>query len=446
MPTLLEKIEANARERLTLPAGRKPADELARYRNFLKVESHRLRIVHRGGGGGREVCRARTAMLDLLLRYAVVAESQAAPGAAPKKLAPIALVATGGYGRGELNPFSDIDIMLLHSGDAVTRDKVHPWVELLTGGFLWDLGLKVGPTVRSISDCIHVANTDMQSKTSLIEARLITGNSELFKIFQKQLVDKCVAGFEDEYIGLRVKDQAARHAKFGNSATMQEPNIKNGCGGLRDYQNLHWMAFFKYRTRTTAELAKRELISATEGKQLEAAYDFLLRARNELHYHAGRAVDVLSKSVQPMVANHLGFKDNSASKRLEAFMGEFYQHTRRLYLITRSVEQRLALLPKPKLLPDFGRLFRDRFGTSKDQVVDGFKFVEGEIQAVAEEAPEVREQLRFRQHGQPLLDRARDEINVARVFVELAHEFFEPLARRVVLEAELVRDHRLHAL
>ena len=383
MPSLLEKIEANAVARLTLPAGRRPADELARYRNFLKVETHRLRIVHRAGGGGREVCRARAAMLDLLLRHVVEAEGQTAPGTAQKNLPPIALVATGGYGRGELNPCSDIDFMLLHSGGAVARDQVHPWVALLTGGFLWDIGLKVGPSVRSVAECIHIANTDMQSKTSLIEARLITGNSELFKIFQKQLVDKCVAGFEEDYIALRVKDQAERHAKFGNSATMQEPNIKNGCGGLRDYQNLHWMAFFKYRTRTTAELAARELISTTESRQLEAAYDFLLRARNELHYFAERAVDVLSKNVQPMVANNLGYKDNSASKRIEKFMGEFYQHTRHIYLITRSVEQRLAMLPKPKLLPDFGRLLRDRFGKSKEQVVDGFKFIEGEIQAVA---------------------------------------------------------------
>ena len=196
-------------------------------------------------------------------------------------------------------------------------------------------------------------------------------------------MDKCVSAFEDAYIEMRVRDQASRHQKFGNSATMQEPNIKNGCGGLRDYQNLHWMAFFKYRTRTTEELAKRDLISTAEGRQLEAAYDFLLRARNELHYHTGRAVDVLSKSVQPAVANNLGYKDHSPSKRLEEFMGDFYAHTRNIFLITRTVEQRLALLPKTKLLPDFGRMFRDTFSKPKEQIVDGFKFVDGEIHPAA---------------------------------------------------------------
>jgi [protein-PII] uridylyltransferase len=382
VPSLLERIEANAEARLTLPAGRRPTEELARYRNFLKVESHRLRILHRAGGGGREVCRARAAILDLLLSYILQATRLATPALAESNLPPIAIVAIGGYGRGELNPNSDIDFMFLHNGEMVTGGRPKPTMSAIVDGLLyplWDIGLKVGHSVRSIADCIQVANEDMQSKTSLIEARLITGNSELFKIFQKQLVDKCVTGHEEEYIAMRVKDQAARHSKYGNSATMQEPNIKNGCGGLRDYQNMLWMTFFKYRTRTTAEMVKAELVSTAEGRQLDAAYDYLLRARNELHYHTERAVDVLSKSVQPAVANNLGYKDPSPSKRLEAFMGDFYSHSRNIYLITRTVEQRLALRPKPVLLPGFRKMLP--FGKEKDPVIDGFKFIDGEIHA-----------------------------------------------------------------
>ena len=382
MPTLLEKIETSARARLSLSSGQQPSQELARYKNFLKVETHRLKILHRGGACGLEICHARAAILDLLLRYILDGVRNQSPEIAALGPAPFTLVAIGGYGRAELNPFSDIDIMFLHDGEMVVRGKALPAFAALTDGLLytlWDMGLKVGHSVRSVEDCVKVANTDMQSKTSLIEARVITGDQILFERFQRVLLAKCVMGFEKEYIRARLEDQAARRAKFGNSSLMQEPNIKNGCGGLRDYQNLIWMTFFKYRTRSLEELQQKEMISEAERKQLEAAYDFLMRTRNELHYHLGRAVDVLSKSVQPAVAQGLGFDQTSPSERLEAFMREFYTHSRNIDLITRTVEQRLALVPEKKLLPYFRQMFRDQSRRSRQQLLDGFKFLDGEI-------------------------------------------------------------------
>jgi UTP:GlnB (protein PII) uridylyltransferase len=137
-----------------------------------------------------------------------------------------------------------------------------------------------------------------------------------------------VAGHEPRYITARLSDQAERRAKFGNSACMQEPNIKNGCGGLRDYQNLLWMSFFKYRTRSLAELEKHELVMPRERKQLEAAYDFLLRVRTQLHYLVPRPSDALTKNLQPSVASNLGYGDRSPSKRIEKFMRDLYTHSR----------------------------------------------------------------------------------------------------------------------
>lgn len=382
MPTLLEKIEADAAARLALPADLQPALDLAPYSNFLKRESHRLKILHRAGAGGREICEGRAALIDVLLKYLWMAAKSRLSAQAQNEFPPLALVAVGGYGRAELNPYSDIDFMFLHDGQVVATGKPLPHLSKLMDGILyplWDLGFKIGHTVRSPGDCVQAATLDMKSKTALIEARLVTGDKKLFEKFQRVLLSKCVEGHEDAYIAARLQDQAARHERFGNSATMQEPNIKNGCGGLRDYQNLHWMAFFKYRTRSLAEMEQREFINAGERKQLESAYDFLLSVRSELHYQVNRAADVLTKSLQPAVAHHLGYTERSPSKRLERFMRDLYNHSRNIYLITRTLEERLALLPPPRRLPSLRKLIGGPFRASKPQQVDGFTFTGGQI-------------------------------------------------------------------
>jgi [protein-PII] uridylyltransferase len=386
MPTLLEKIEASAATRLVLPAHAQPRQELVRYKNFLKVETHRLKILHRAGGEGREICRARSAIIDLLLRYIIDAVRGSSPDLAKVPPPICALIAIGGYGRAELNPHSDIDIMFLHESDMVVAGKARPALGALVDGLLytlWDLGIKVGHSVRSIEDCVRVANNDMQSKTSLIEARCIAGDRALFERLSRTVMAKCVMGFENDYMQARLEDQATRRAKYGNSACMQEPNLKNGCGGLRDYQNLLWMSFFKYRTRSLAELQEQEMISASERKQLDSAYGFLLRVRNGLHYLVNRPSDVLGRSLQPSVALDLGYHDRSAGRRVEAFMGDFYNHSRNIDFITRTVERRLALIPPPKRLFSLARRFFRSKSAAEEPVVDGLKIVDGEIRPVS---------------------------------------------------------------
>ena len=379
---LIRKIEGDAEARLPLLAETDTAERLSRYKAFLKVETHRLKLWHRGGAGGRELCQARAAMLDALLRHLWESARGSLSLQAQKEFPPLALVAIGGYGRAELNPYSDIDFMFLHYGQ-VAAGKPLPYLSRLIHGVLyplWDIGLKVGYAVRSLDDCVKVANTDMQSKTSLIESRLIVGDEKLFKKFQQALMDKCVEGFERKYIAARVEDQKGRHGKFGNSACMQEPNIKNGCGGLRDFQNLLWMAFFKYRARSLGELESREFVSKFEHRQLEAAYDFLLRARTELHYQTNRAVDVLGRNLQPAVALSLSYSDRSPSKRIEKFMRDLYTHMRNVFLITRTLEQRMALLPATP-----GKLSLRAWLPRRPlpEPVDGFLFMDGEIRAAS---------------------------------------------------------------
>jgi [protein-PII] uridylyltransferase len=381
MAGLADKIESDASAKLVLPEDRQPGDELSRFKAFLKLENSRLQMLHKSGASGREVCEARATLLDVLLRH--ILEPIQAKLEHEKTPAPnFALVAIGGYGRGELNPFSDIDIMFLHETELSPTGKAKPQITALTDGLLymlWDLGMKVGHSVRTAEDCVRVANSDMQSKTSLIEARLVTGSKELFERMRSVVIAKAVRGFEDAYIQARITDQAARRAKFGNSPFMQEPNIKNGCGGLRDYQNLLWMAYFKYRTRTLDELEEKGLVTAAEKKQLDTAYDFLLWTRNELHYTAKRAVDVLTKNFQPSIAHTAGYTDRSPSKRLEEYMRDVYTHMRNIYLITRTLEERLALLPSEKRIPSLKDLFRAGKRRVTQQVVDGFVSVDGQI-------------------------------------------------------------------
>lgn len=388
---LLNKIAEDAAARLTLAPGRAADQDRSRLRTFLKVETHRLKLAHRNGASGVVICQARAAILDHVIRHLWEAVLAGLSAQAREEFPPIAVVALGGYGRGELNPHSDIDLMFLHEGQVVAhRTKPLPPLERIMDGVwlpLFDLGLKPGHSVRTVAECVAAANDksdprSVETKTSLIEARLIVGDAKLFSRFEKGVLDRCVRGYEEKYIRARIEDQAARRAKFGNSACMQEPNIKNGCGGLRDFQNLLWMSFFKYQTRSLQDLRQHELASEKERQELEAAYDFLLRVRTELHYHTNRQVDALTKNLQPAIAHNLGYTERSPSRRIEKFMRDVYVHSRNIYLITRTLEQRLALLPQRHKRLSL-RSFLPKSREPVAEPLDGFKFLNGEIHAAS---------------------------------------------------------------
>jgi [protein-PII] uridylyltransferase len=368
LSALQAKIAENARQRLVLPPLSRPSDELPRYRHYMKGESLRLRMHQRAGAGGLEVCRARSWVVDLLLRQLWDAALHLYP---PVPGGPrLALVAFGGYGRAELCPMSDVDLMFLHDGTALEGGKagqqLAEWVNVVLYP-LWDLGFKVGHASLTVEDAIEIANRDMLSKTSYLDARLVAGDEKLFRQFEAAYVAECVKGHAEEYIQQRLEDQRVRRLKHGNSPALQEPNIKNGVGGLRDFHNLLWMAYFRKGTRTLKDLQDKEFIGPSERRQLESAYDFLLRARNELHHVAGRPLDVLAANVKPAVASGLGYDERSPRARVERFMRDYYTHARNIYLITRTLEQRLALVPAK----GSGR----RIARPRGPVFDGFRIV-----------------------------------------------------------------------
>ncbi len=337
----LEQVLAHAENQLAATGARRPTEVLPFYRKFLKIEEHRLRLKHQAGGGGREICARRADLVDVLLRHVFTAATTSA-GSEEKAKLPLALIALGGYGRGELNPFSDVDVMLLHGKNA---GKVPPYLEQIVEQILyllWDIGFKVGHSTRSIKEAITQANRDMRTKTSMLESRYLAGDAELAREFRDQFRSRCVAGNERRYVEMRMQDQIARHRKFGDSVYMQEPHLKSGCGGLRDYQNLLWMTYFKEGALTTTHLVGKDWLSESDQRRIERAYDFLLRIRTDLHYATGRATDFLHLNMQEQIAKRLNYSSERGQLRSEALMREYYEHTRNIFRVTERITEQFA--------------------------------------------------------------------------------------------------------
>src|ERR1700716_1212108 len=339
MPRHLEQVLAHAENQLAATGAKRPTEVLPLYKRFLKIEEHRLRLKHQAAGGGREICARRVDLVDVLLRHVFKAAAQTAD---TKSAAPLALVALGGYGRRELNPFSDVDVMVLHGGNS---GKVSPYIEQVVEQILyllWDIGFKVGHSTRSIKEAVAQANRDMLTKTAMLESRYLAGDAMLAKNFREMFRAKCVVGYERDYVEMRMRDQAARHTKFGDSVYMQEPNLKNGCGGLRDYQNLLWMTYFKEGALTTTHLVGKDWLSKTDQRRIELAYDFLLRLRTDLHYVTGRATDVLHLNMQEQIAKRLHYRQQGGQLRSEELMRDYYENTRNIFRVTERITEQFV--------------------------------------------------------------------------------------------------------
>src|SRR6184192_4172871 len=337
----LEQVLAHAASRLAATGARRPTEVLPLYKKFLNVEEHRLRLKHQAGGGGREICSRRAELVDVLLQYVFGAAEASARGNGAAKV-PLALVALGGYGRGELNPFSDIDVMLLHHQE---KKGISPHLEEMVQQvlyLLWDSGFKVGHSTRSIKEAVAQANQDMRTKTAMLESRFLAGDADLAREFRRQFRSKCVDGSEREYVELRIQDQVARHKKFGDSVYLQEPNLKSGCGGLRDYQNLLWMTYFKEGSLSTNQLVGKDWLSESDQRRIENAYDFLLRLRTALHYTTGRATDILHISLQEQIAKRLDYSSGNGQLRSEELMRDYYEHTRNIFRVTERITEQFV--------------------------------------------------------------------------------------------------------
>src|SRR5438105_13810485 len=202
----LEKVLAHAEDQLVVAGKQRPTEVLSTYKKFLKLEEHRLRLKHQAGGGGREICARRGELVDVILRHIFTA---AANTVGPAKTS-LALIALGGYGRGELNPFSDIDVMLLHGDNG---GKISPYVEQMAEQILyllWDIGFKVGHSTRSVKEALAQANRDMLTKTAMLESRFLAGDRDVASEFRDHFRARCVIGLESEYAQLCIRDHDSR--------------------------------------------------------------------------------------------------------------------------------------------------------------------------------------------------------------------------------------------
>ncbi|MFZ4765716.1 MAG: hypothetical protein ACOYMN_12245, partial [Roseimicrobium sp.] len=191
-----------------------------------------------------------------------------------------------------------------------------------------DLRLPVGDkSTRTVGDTLSLANEKNDVKTALIESRLVAGSEEPFQELQRRFDKECMDGRETEFLRLRQEDLLARHTKHEGTSSVQEPNVKNGCGGLRDYHNALWMTYAKHRTATLHNLVKLEVLPLSTVRDMERAYDFILRVRTELHYIEARESDVLTLRLQGVVATNMDYPQKTMLDRIEAFMRDYYTHT-----------------------------------------------------------------------------------------------------------------------
>jgi [protein-PII] uridylyltransferase len=309
-------------------------------RAYIESVRDELAVHHFKGASGTEVVRLFTAAMDDLLcalfRYADAEHGRRFP----KLNQRITIAARGGYGRRELNPQSDIDLLFLHDY------KRGPYVEIVTEIILhalWDAGLTVGHGVRTARECVRLANEDLKEKTALLDVRFLAADEKLFAELDKLLVAEVLNRNQQKFFAAKLTETRERHARYGDSVYLLEPHLKEGEGGLRDLHTAMWLARVKYKVHSLEELVQKAIITEEELRNVDQARDFLWRVRNSLHFLTGRHFDQLTFEMQERIEPLLGFAPIEGQGAGAALMRAYYQHASTIFqfsegLIARVVE------------------------------------------------------------------------------------------------------------
>jgi len=326
---------------------------------------------------GAEVVRSLSFLMDQLVRALHdFVTGTIYPLANPTAGEHTAVVAVGGYGRGELAPYSDIDLLFLRPYKATPYTEQVVEYLLYT---LWDLGLKVGHSTRTVDDCIRQARQDQTIRTALLEARYLWGDQRLYGELKRRFEDEFLKGRAREFVEAKLAERDQRHARLGDSRYQVEPNVKEGKGGLRDLHTLYWIAKQIYRVDDVSKLVDLGVLSPKESQRFGRAQIFLWTVRCHLHYLAGRAEDRLAFNYQSEIGRRMGYTDHAGTRGVERFMKHYFLIAKDVGDLTRIF---CAVLESEQQKPRFSLR---RLGFFKKQV-EGFTVDGGRLDVATESA------------------------------------------------------------
>ncbi|MFN3661231.1 [protein-PII] uridylyltransferase [Yoonia sp.] len=281
----------------------------------------------------RPTTRAYSWLTDQIVTIILeIAAQRLHPAPNPTEAEKLSLIAVGGYGRGEMAPHSDVDLLFL------TPYKITPWAESVIESMLymlWDLKLKIGHASRNVKDCVRLAREDYTIRTSLVECRYLAGDKVLADTLNERLWSELFKSTAGDFIEAKLAERAERHRKQGGQRYMVEPNVKEGKGGLRDLQSLFWMSKYVNGVKDAAELVGLGVFTRDEFEAFVKAEDFLWAVRCHLHMIAGRAVDQLTFDMQVEVAAAMGYTDHGGRRAVEHFMQAYFREATRVGELTR---------------------------------------------------------------------------------------------------------------
>ena len=318
----------------------------------------------------RALIAAQAALTDVLVEVTLAAAMRLHPLANPTEAERIAVLGVGGYGRGEMAPQSDVDLLFL------TPWKITPWAESVIETMLymlWDLKLKVGHSSRTVKDCLRLGREDVTIRTALLEHRFICGHQPLAAELGDRLWGELFKNSGPEFIEAKLLERAERHKRQGGQRYVLEPNVKEGKGGLRDLQTLYWIGKYLHRVPSAEGLVGAGLLSREEFDSFARAEDFLWAVRCHLHYITGRATDTLTFDLQVEVAARMDYRDTGGRRAVEHFMQDYFRLATRVGELTRIFLTELEARHAKREASLFGI-----FKLTK-RVKAGYKLVQGRI-------------------------------------------------------------------